>query len=486
MNIIDMSLKELKAALDEKKISSTELVQLYLDRIKKYDPDVKAYLYVNEEGALQEARKYDDMRAKGEKTPPCAGIPVAIKDLILTSDMPTTCASLMLKDYRSPFDATIVNNMKQAGYIMLGKLNMDQFAMGSSGETSYYGNTSNPWDLKRVPGGSSSGSAAAMAARLAPVTIGSDTGGSIRQPASFCGVAGFKPTYGRVSRYGAVSYSSSLDQIGPFGKSVEDTAFIMDVLSKHDELDSTSVNDNPPSFVEKLDGNLKDVRLGLPDAYLTEAVSPDVKKAVLDALEIYKGLGAEVVDIKMHNMDFGMSVYQIISNAEVSSNLAKFDGIEFGYRHDSQVLDEIYTHTRGEAFGYEVKKRVILGTYMLQKEQYGEYYIRAMKLRSLIRREYDNIFKQCDVIVGPTVASTAFEFGSKSDPIEMYLNDLYTVLLNLNGSCGISIPCGFDSKNLPIGMQLQGDMFADHKLLNIAHAYQLATDWHKKTPSLIG
>ncbi|MDR2869231.1 MAG: Asp-tRNA(Asn)/Glu-tRNA(Gln) amidotransferase subunit GatA [Deferribacteraceae bacterium] len=485
MDIINLSLPALKKALDDKVLSSLELLEHYLKRIDKYDPQVKAYLHVNTEAARAESKRYDDKRAKGETVPSCAGIPVGLKDLLVTQDMPTTCASKMLEGYYSPFDATVVKNMKALGYIMLGKLNMDQFAMGSSGETSYYQKTCNPWDLSRVPGGSSSGSAAAMAARLAPITIGSDTGGSIRQPAGFCGVTGFKPTYGRVSRYGAVGYASSLDQVGPIAKSAEDVAFIMDALAGRDPLDPTSIVEKPASYVGNLSADLRGMKLGLPDTYLTEHVAPKVKEAVLAALEVYKKLGAEIIDIKMHNVDFGIAVYQIIANAEASSNLAKFDGIEFGHRADTTVLEEVYSSSRGEGFGSEVKKRLILGTYMLQKEQYEEYYVRAMKLRSLIRQEYDKAFSQCDAIIGPTSSTAAFTFGANRSAFEMYLNDLYTVLLNLNGSCGISIPCGFDEFGMPIGLQLQGDMFADQKVLNIAHAFQQATDYHKALPALI-
>ncbi|MDR2884601.1 MAG: Asp-tRNA(Asn)/Glu-tRNA(Gln) amidotransferase subunit GatA [Deferribacteraceae bacterium] len=481
MDILKLSLAELKSALDSKKVTALEVVNLYLDRIEKHDKDIKAFLHVAADSARAEAKRYDDMRAKGEMVPPCAGIPIALKDLIVTKDMPTTCASLMLKDYYSAFDAKIVEELKEAGYIILGKLNMDQFAMGSSGETSYFQKTKNPWDLTKVPGGSSSGSAAAVAAHLVPVAIGSDTGGSIRQPAGYCGVVGLKPTYGRVSRRGAVAYSSSLDQLGPIAKTMEDAAFLMDTLSQHDELDPTSCAQVPDSFHKNLNANIKGLRLGLPKNYLTDDVDPEVKSAVLAAVEVYKNLGAEIVEIEMPHADVGISVYQMIANAEVSSNLAKFDGIEFGYRADTNDLNKIYSQTRGEALGVEVKKRIILGTYILQIDQYEEFYVRAMKIRSLIRQDYDNAFKKCDLIIGPTSSTPAFDFGGKSrTPMEMYLNDLYTVSLNLNGSCGVSIPCGFTKVGMPIGLQLQGDMYAEQTLFNAAHAYQNATDWHKR------
>ncbi|MDR0454785.1 MAG: Asp-tRNA(Asn)/Glu-tRNA(Gln) amidotransferase subunit GatA [Deferribacteraceae bacterium] len=485
MEIRNLSLPELKKALDNKKVSSSEVVDLYIKRIEKYNPQINAYLHVAAESAVKEAKRYDELRAAGADVPPCAGIPVALKDLILTKDMPTTCASKMLEGYYSPFDATIVANMKNAGYIILGKLNMDQFAMGSSGETSYFQKTANPWDITKVPGGSSSGSAAAMSARLAAVTIGSDTGGSIRQPSGFCGVNGFKPTYGRVSRNGAVSYASSLDQLGPIGKSVEDIAFIMDVLALHDPLDSTSSADAPPSYSENLIADAKGLKLGLPKCFIAEDLTPDVKKAIFNALDMYKSIGAEIVDIDMPFIDIGIPVYQMIANAEASSNLAKFDGVEFGYRADTGDLNDLYSISRSDALGAEVKKRIILGTYILQKEQYQDFYMQSMKIRRFIRRDYDNAFRQCDLIVGPTSSTTAFNFGGKSrTPMEMYLNDLYTISLNLNGSCGITIPCGFDSKGLPVGLQLQGNMFAEQKVLNAAYAFQKATDWHARIPAM--
>jgi len=369
---------------------------------------------------------------------------------------------------------------------MLGKLNMDQFAMGSSGETSYFQKTVNPWNINKVPGGSSSGSAAAMAARLASVMIGSDTGGSIRQPSGFCGVCGFKPTYGRVSRSGAVGYASSLDQLGAIGKSAEDIAFIMDVLALHDPLDSTSSFNVPPSYAANLKTDVKGLRLGLPKSFITDDLTPDVKKAIFNALDTYKSMGAEIVEIDMPHLDLGIPVYQMIANAEVGSNLAKLDGIQFCYRADTNDLNQLYSASRSDSFGAEVKKRIILGTYILQIGQYQDYYVRAMKVRRLIRLDYDNAFQKCDLIAGPTSSTTAFDFGSRSrTPMEMYLNDLYTVSMNLNGSCGISIPCGFDSAGLPVGLQLQGDMFAEQKTLNAAHAFQKATDWHIRIPDMV-
>lgn len=486
MNIIDMSLNELKNALDSKKLSSLEVVNTYLDRIEKYDGTVKAYLYVDADGARKQAKEYDEKRGRGESVPVCAGIPVALKDLIVTKDMPTTCASQMLENYYSPYDASVVNHLKEDGYIILGKLNMDQFAMGSSGETSYYQKTVNPWDETRVPGGSSSGSVAAMAARLAPVTIGSDTGGSIRQPSGFCSVSGLKPTYGRVSRYGVVSYASSLDQLGPIGKSVEDNAFIMNTMGKYDKMDSTFTTKPIPDYLAaalNAPEDMKGVKLGLPTNYITDAVNEGVRNRILSAIEKCRELGAEIIDIEMPHSEKGLQVYQMIANAEAASNLAKYDGVEYGFRNPKPELYDMYASTRGEAFGVEVKKRIILGTYILLEEQYKEYYVRAMQVRRLLRQDYDNAFKKCDLIIGPTSSTTAFAFGSKTrTAMEMYLNDLYTVTLNLNGSCGITIPSGFDEKGLPVGLQFQGDMFAEEKLLRIAATFQKNTDWHTKMP----
>jgi aspartyl-tRNA(Asn)/glutamyl-tRNA(Gln) amidotransferase subunit A len=483
MDIINLSLPELKNALDAKKISSLELVNFYLDRIEKYDGAIKSYLHVAADSAQNMAKKYDEMRAKGEATPVCAGIPVALKDLIVTKDMPTTCASVMLKGYHSAFDAGIVTQLRNAGYITLGKLNMDEFALGSTGATSAYQKTVNPFDHSKVPGGSSSGSAASVAARLAPITIGSDTGGSIRQPAGFCGVTGLKPTYGRVSRYGAVGLAASLDSLGPIAKTAEDIAFIMDNISAHDPADPTSCVNEPDSFYKNLSTDMKGVQLGLPSNYMTADLDPEVSKAILAAIDMYKSLGAEIVEIEMPHAHLGLSVYQMIANAEISSALARFDGVEFGYRADTSDLNKLYSQTRAEAFGDEVKKRIILGTYVLQSEQYEEYYVRATKIRTLIRQDYTNAFKKCDMIIGPTSPTPAFEFGGKSrTPMERYLGDLYTVSLNLNGSCGIAVPCGFTAGGLPISLQLQGDMYAEQKLLSAAHAYQKVTDWHRKNP----
>jgi aspartyl-tRNA(Asn)/glutamyl-tRNA(Gln) amidotransferase subunit A len=488
MDILKLTLAEMKSALDAKKISSAELIDFYLNRIKRYDNELKAFLHVAEENAVDKAKKYDEMRSKGESLPPFAGIPCALKDLIVTSDMPTTCASRTLEGFISPFNATVAKNMADMGYIALGKLNMDQFAMGSSGESSYFQKTVNPWNYSKVPGGSSSGSACATAARLVPVAISSDTGGSIRQPSGFCGVTGLKPTYGRVSRYGCVSYASSLDQLGPIAASVEDVAFVMDVLGLHDPLDSTSAPSKTDFYTNlmKSEDNLKGIRLGVPTGYISDQLSPDLKNAVEKALKQCEYLGAKIVEITLPRADLGLPVYQMIANAEAASNLAKYDGIEFGHRAEAHEINDLYSLSRAEGFGPEVKKRIILGTYILLEGQYEEYYRRAMRIRRLIRADYDVAFQKCDLIAGPVSAGTAFEFGGKTQStMEMYLNDLFTITLNLNGSCGISVPCGFDSDSLPIGLQFQGGMFQEDKLLYAANVYQKSTEWHKQIPQTL-
>ena len=486
MDIINLSLPQMAAALNKKELSARDLVDSYLKRIEKYDGEVNAYLHVAADLARKEALRWDEKRAAGEVVPYTAGLPVAMKDLILTKDMPTTCASKMLEGFYAPYDASVVKMLKAAGYINLGKLNMDQFAMGSSGETSYFKKTANPWDLTRVPGGSSSGSVASVAARLAPVAIGSDTGGSIRQPSGFCGVTGMKPTYGRVSRYGVVSYASSLDQLGPVGRSVEDVAFLLDTIGQFDAFDSTFNQGAVPEYyktIERAPDDMKGLKLGLPKGFITDGLAPDVKMMIMRAIDKCAELGAEIVEVELPHAEIGLQVYQMIATAEASSNLAKFDGIQYGYRAERADLSELYSDTREEGFGPEVKKRIILGTYVLQEAQYQDYYVRAMKIRRLLRNDYDKAFKKCDLIIGPTSSTTAFTFGDKSrTPLEMYLNDLYTVTLNLNGSCGITIPAGLDSKGLPTGLQFQGDMFAEEKLLTVSHIFQKNTNWHKVVP----
>lgn len=474
MSILNATLRELSSALQNKKISSKELTSFYLDRISKYDGDVKAYVHVNEK-ALEQASAIDEKRAKGEDLPLFAGIPLALKDLIVTDDMPTTCSSRILQNFRAPYNATVTELVKNQGMVVLGKLNMDEFAMGSSTETSYYRQTCNPWDLTRVPGGSSGGSAAAVAAGLAPVTLGSDTGGSIRQPASLCGVVGLKPTYGTVSRFGLIAFASSLDQIGPFSRHVADSADLLSVIAEHDPKDSTSAPMQKKNYAKELTGDLKGLKIGIPSEFFAEGLDPVVKERVEAAIAKLRELGCETVEISMPHTDYAVSVYYILATAEASSNLARFDGVKYGYRSEQNSLFDMYTSTRSEGFGAEVKRRIMLGTYVLSAGYYDAYYIKAQKVRTLIKQDFERAFEKVDAIISPTSPTTAFKFGEKSaNPLEMYLSDIYTISLNLYGGCGLSVPCGFDGKGLPVGMQILGKHFEEGKILNIAHAYQQA------------
>lgn len=475
MNILNATLRELSTALQNKQISSKELTAFYLDRIAKYDGDVKSYVHVNEK-ALEQASAIDDKRAKGEELPLFAGIPLAFKDLIITDDMPTTCSSRILENFRAPFNSTVTDLVRKQGMIILGKLNMDEFAMGSSTETSYFKKTCNPWDLSRVPGGSSGGSAASVAAGLAPITLGSDTGGSIRQPASHCGIVGFKPTYGVVSRFGIVAYASSLDQVGTFTRHVSDSADMLSIIAEHDPKDSTSAPIAKRDFSKDLTGDVKGLRIGIPAEFFAEGLSPIVKERVETAIGKLKELGCEIVEISMPHTEYAVPVYYVLSTAEASSNLARFDGVRFGYRSDQSSLYDMYATSRSEGFGEEVKRRIILGTYVLSAGYYDAYYIKAQKVRTLIKQDFEKAFEKVDAIVSPTSPSTAFKFGEKSaNPLEMYLSDINTISLNLYGGCGLSVPCGFDDKGLPVGMQILGKHFEEGKILNIAYAYQQAT-----------
>lgn len=486
MNILDMNIAELRAALEDKSLSSRELVSFYIDRINKFDPEIQAYISLNE-NALAEAEAVDAARAKGEKLGRLAGIPIGLKDLIITSTMPTTCSSKILEGFTAPYDATCVELLKKEGAIFLGKLSMDEFAMGSSNETSYYKKTKNPWDLERVPGGSSGGSAAAVAAGLAPVTLGSDTGGSIRQPASFCGVVGMKPTYGRVSRYGLVAFASSLDQIGPMTKNVEDCAEILSVIGQHDEMDSTSAPVDGKDYVSALTGNVKGMKIGIPKEYFAEGLEAETREKIQAAIDKLVELGCEPVEISMPHTDYAIATYYILATAEASSNLARFDGVKYGFRAEAESLDEMYLNTRSQGFGEEVKRRIMLGTYVLSAGYYDAYYIKAQKVRTLIKNDFLKAFEKVDAIVGPASPFTAFKAGEKSsDPMTMYLSDIYTISLNLFGGCGMSVPCGFDSKGLPVGLQLMGGHFEEEKLMNLAYAYQQATDFCGKFPEKYG
>ena len=484
MEILGMNIDEILKNLNSKKLSSEELVKFYLDRIEKYDPELNAFMVLNE-NALAEAKKIDEKRGKSEALPHYAGIPIALKDNIITKGINTTCSSKILEGFNPPYDSTVSKLLKENGFIILGKLNMDEFAMGSSTETSYYKKTKNPWDLERVPGGSSGGAAVGVAAGFAPVTLGSDTGGSIRQPASLCGVCGLKPTYGRVSRYGLVAFASSLDQIGPFSRDISDSAHILSVIGRHDEKDSTSFNTPQRDYNALINTDIRGKKIGVPKEYFISGIEEDVLRCIEDAISVYRKLGAEIVEISMPHTEYAVAVYYIIATAEASSNLARYDGVRFSYRENAQDLVEMYEYTRSRGFGKEVKRRIMLGTYVLSAGYYDAYYLKAQKVRTLIRNDFEKAFEKVDVILTPTSPNTAFKFGEKmDDPVSMYLSDIFTISLNLFGGCGVSVPCGFDQKELPVGLQLMGNYFEEDKIFSFAKVYQDNTDWHKKLPKL--
>ncbi|NDJ53512.1 MAG: Asp-tRNA(Asn)/Glu-tRNA(Gln) amidotransferase subunit GatA [Chloroflexi bacterium] len=472
-------------------MTSVELTRAYLDRIEAVEPQVQAFITITAEQALEQAQQADERRKKGEKGP-LLGIPLAYKDVVTTLGVETTCGSRILEGYKPPYTATAVRFLEEAGAVMLGKLNMDEFAMGSSTENSGYKITRNPWDLERVPGGSSGGSAAAVAARMAAGTLGSDTGGSIRQPASLSGVVGLKPAYGRVSRYGLVAYSSSLDQIGPFAHTVEDVALLLEVIAGHDPRDSTSMQTADTGFASSLKQDLKGLRVGVPREFFIEGIEKDVESAVRRAIEKLAELGAAIIEISLPHTQYALPTYYLTATAECSANLARFDGIRYGPREQAGNVLETYRKTRGEMFGAEVKRRIMLGTYALSAGYYDAYYLKAQKIRTLIKRDFDEAFRQVDVIAAPASPTTAFKIGEKvDDPLQMYLNDIFTLSTNLAGICGLSVPCGFDQAGLPIGMQLLGPGFSADRpnagealILRAGHAYQHATDWREKTPAL--
>ncbi len=464
--------------------SSLELTQAYLDRIAALDGRIGAYLTVTGEQALEAARAADARRAAGEDGP-LLGIPVAYKDVICTQGVETTCGSRILKGYRPPYTATAVERLAQSGAVMLGKLNMDEFAMGSSTENSAYQITRNPWDTDRVPGGSSGGSAAAVAAHLAGAALGSDTGGSIRQPAALCGVVGLKPTYGLVSRYGLVAFASSLDQIGPFTRTVADAALVLGAMAGHDPLDSTSSPMPVPDFSAALQPAVRGLRIGVPEEYFIAGIQPAVEQAVRDAIAVLAGMGAQVVPVSLPHTDMALPVYYLIAPAEASANLARFDGIRYGPRREGGQMWETYRRTKGEGFGPEVKRRIMLGTYALSAGYYDAYYLKAQKVRTLIRQDFDRAFAQVDVIACPVSPTTAFRIGERTeDPLQMYLSDVFTLAVNLAGICGMSVPCGFDEQGLPIGLQLIGPAFGEERVLQVGYAYEQATEWHQREPAL--
>lgn len=468
------------AALQRGDFSAVELTQSLLDRIAQVDGQVNAYLTVTAELALAQAAAADVRRSCGE-TAPLLGIPLAVKDVLCTEGVRTTCGSRILDHFIPPYTATAVHRLTAAGMVLLGKTNTDEFAMGSSTENSGYFPTHNPWDLARVPGGSSGGSGAAVAAQMAMAALGSDTGGSVRLPASYCGVVGLKPSYGRVSRYGLVAYGSSLDQIGVLAKDVRDAALLLGVIAGQDPHDSTTMPAPVPAYSQSLSGDVRGLRIGLPDEYFVEGLQPEVNAAVRAAIDVLAGLGAEVVRISLPNTDKALPVYYLVATAEASANLARFDGVRYGFSADSASILENYRDSRGQGFGAEVKRRIMLGTYVLSAGYYDAYYLKAQQVRTLIKQDFESAFTQVDVIASPVAPTTAFRLGEKvEDPLAMYLSDLFTIPLNLAGMCGISVPCGFDAQGLPIGLQLMGPHLGEATLLRAAHAYEQATPWHTR------
>ncbi|WP_367155015.1 Asp-tRNA(Asn)/Glu-tRNA(Gln) amidotransferase subunit GatA [Methylomonas sp. HYX-M1] len=476
-----LSLSALAAGLRDKQFSSVELTHVFLSRIKQHQA-LNAFISVTESAAVEQAKAADLRLANGEAGL-LTGIPLAHKDIFCTQGVKTSCGSKMLDNFVSPYDASVVERFKQAGTVMLGKLNMDEFAMGSSNETSFYGPARNPWDSERVPGGSSGGSAVAVAARLTPAATGTDTGGSIRQPAALCGVTGLKPTYGRVSRYGMIAYASSLDQGGPMAGSAEDAALLMQVMAGFDPKDSTSVDQAVPDYGATLNDSLQGLRIGLPKQFFSAALDNRMATAVHAAIGEYQKLGAEVIEVDMPNLELAIPAYYVIASAECSSNLSRYDGVRFGYRCQNPAdLTDLYTRSRGEAFGQEVKRRILMGTYALSAGYYDAYYLKAQQVRRLISNDFKRAFSEVDVLMGPVTPGTAFKIGEKtSDPIQMYLEDIYTIAINLAGLPALSIPAGFIA-GLPVGLQVIGNYFSEAKLLNIGHRYQQATDWHLQSP----
>jgi aspartyl-tRNA(Asn)/glutamyl-tRNA(Gln) amidotransferase subunit A len=513
MSVLRHSAGELLSQLNSGQTTSVELTRECLTQIEKHDHRVKAFLRVDPDAALVRAADIDRRRREKKPLGRLAGLPVAIKDLLCTAGEPTTCASRILKGFVPPYDATVIRRLKEADAVLIGKTNMDEFAMGGSTENSAFQKTANPWDLSRIPGGSSGGAAACVAARMAPLSIGSDTGGSIRQPAGLCGVTGLKPTYGRVSRYGLVAFASSLDQIGPLARTASDVALLLEVLAGHDPLDSTSVNLPVPRYSETVNEPLANLRIGLVREHFAAGLDAEVEDAVRAAVKVYESLGATVKDISLPHGKYAVATYYIIAPCEASSNLARYDGAHYGYRTDEKKmlaalaserqalaaagrhaevesldnpLVRMYRQSRAEGFGPEVKRRIMLGTYALSAGYYDAYYLKALKVRRLIRQDYDEAFAEVDLIAGPVTTSVAFKLGEKvDDPLAMYLVDLYTVSANLAGIGGIAFPCGFSRDGLPIGLQLQAPPFEEERLLRACHMYQQATDWHERVPPIL-
>ena len=486
MPLHTLTIHEAHDRLARRELSSVELTQAVLARIAAVDDRVRAYLHVAAERALAQAREADARRAHGEHTP-LLGIPLAIKDVLCVEGLPYTCGSRILEGFVPFYSATAIERLRALGTVVLGKTNTDEFAMGSSTENSAYFTTRNPWDLDRVPGGSSGGSAAAVASDMALGALGTDTGGSVRQPASLCGVVGLKPSYGRVSRYGLVAFASSLDQIGPLAKNVRDAALLLSAIAGHDRRDSTSMPAPVPDFVAALEAasDLQGVKVGVPKEYFIDGMQPDTESAVRAAIGVMQSLGAEIREVSLPHTDYGLPVYYLIAPAEASANLARYDGVRYGLRRPGEEMWDTYRATRGAGFGAEVKRRIMLGTYALSTGYYDAYYLKAQKARTLIKADFDQAFAEVDVIACPVSPSTAFKIGEKvDDPLQMYLSDVFTLNANLAGICGVSLPCGFDGQGLPIGLQIMGPAFGEEKILHVAHAYEQATEWHQRRPAL--
>jgi aspartyl-tRNA(Asn)/glutamyl-tRNA(Gln) amidotransferase subunit A len=480
--MLNLSLKEISQALEKKKFTSVELTQFFLNRVKKHNPSLNAFITVDEGKSLAMAEKSDQLIQSGKKSI-LTGIPIAQKDIFCADGWKTTCGSKMLENFISPYDSTVIHKFNNAGAVNLGKTNMDEFAMGSSNETSYFGPVKNPWNLNCVPGGSSGGSAAAVAARLAPAATGTDTGGSIRQPASLCGFTGLKPTYGLVSRYGMIAFASSLDQAGPMAISAEDCALMLDVMTGHDEKDSTSLNRKKENYLNSLNKKIDGLRIGIPKEFFEDGLDSDAQKLIEEALKQYEKFGAKIVDISLPNNHLAIPAYYVIAPAEASSNLSRYDGVRYGYRtKEYDDLMDMYFKTRQEGFGDEVKRRILIGTYVLSAGYFDAYYLKAQKIRRLISNDFKVAYEKCDVIMGPSAPSVAFKSGEKQeDPLAMYLQDIFTISTNLAGLPAMSIPAGFVNE-LPVGLQLIGNHFGESKILNAAHIFQKNTNWHLHTP----
>lgn len=487
MELHQLTIHEARDRLAREEITAVQLTETVLARIVEVDNEVRAYLTLTPEEALAQARAADERRVAGQDSP-LLGIPLAIKDVLCTEGIPTTCGSRILEDFIPPYDATAVARLKAAGAILLGKTNTDEFAMGSSTENSAFFTTRNPWDLSRVPGGSSGGSAAAIAAGECLGALGTDTGGSVRQPAALCGVVGLKPTYGRVSRYGLVAFASSLDQVGVLAKDVTDAAILLEAIAGHDPCDSTSMDVPVPAYYEGLQSGrgLAGIRVGVPREYFIDGMQPEVEAAVYAAVDRLVDLGARAIEVGLPHTEYALPVYYLIAPAEASANLARYDGVRYGLRiEDGGGLSEMYMATRGQGFGPEVKRRIMLGTYALSAGYYDAYYLKAQKVRTLVKADFDAAFEQVDVIVAPTTPTTAFRIGEKvDDPLQMYLSDVFTLSMNLAGICGLNLPCGFDGAGLPIGLQIMGPALGEKRILRVAHAYEQATDWHTRKPLL--